>query len=288
VAIRLGQTFDPQQLVRQYESDPSVAASVSDRCRAAVGLLLERHGIPDASPFSAFTDPGGDLNLYSEPPEFVSTRPGEPPDTVEYFGSLWPASHTRPAATPSPFGPDTGDRRRIYISFGTAIWVKCATEATAALEVLADAIAEIPSVAALISLGGRDDSGAAVRLARPNVRVETYVDQIRVLQEAAVYVTHHGLNSTHEAIYYGVPMISYPFLWDQPGIAARCQELGIATPLVSRLQGPVTSMDVHAALDRILSGGEPLRRRLATARQWELDVIARRPAVIRRITALIA
>ena len=46
--------------------------------------------------------------------------------------------------------------------------------------------------------------------------------------------------------------------------------------------------DVRRALDRIASGGDELRRRLAEARQWELDVIARRPAVIERIKALMA
>ncbi len=163
-----------------------------------------------------------------------------------------------------------------------------ASEAQAALEALADAIAEMPAVAALISLGGGDLPALAARLARRNVRVERYVDQIRVLRDASVFVTHHGMNSTHEAIYYGVPMISYPFIWDQPGIAARCQELGLAVPLAPEPLARVSVPDVRRALDRIASGGDELRRRLAEARQWELDVIARRPAVIERIKALMA
>ncbi|HOG29928.1 MAG TPA: glycosyltransferase [Vicinamibacterales bacterium] len=288
VVMRMGQAFDPQKLRQRYATDPSMAPSVSDKCREAVRILQEKHGIAEASPFLAFSDAGGELNIYSEPSQFMAARPGEPPDTVEYFGSLWPASHSAADGAPSPFGPLSEGRVRVYISFGTVVWDVHASEAQAALEALADAIAEMPAVAALISLGGGDLPALAARLARRNVRVERYVDQIRVLRDASVFVTHHGMNSTHEAIYYGVPMISYPFIWDQPGIAARCQELGLAVPLAPEPLARVSVPDVRRALDRIASGGDELRRRLAEARQWELDVIARRPAVIERIKALMA
>lgn len=288
VVMRLGQTFDPQQLLHRYLTDPSIAPSLSDKCQEAIRILRDQHGIAEASPFLAFTDSGGDLNIYSEPKEFMAARPGESPDTVEYFGSLWPASHASRDDAPSPFGPGADSRLRVYISFGTVIWDWHPAEVRAAMEALADAVAEMPEAIALISLGGHDAPDVAARLERPNVRVERYVDQVRVLQEASIFVTHHGMNSTHEAIYCGVPMISYPFLWDQPGIAARCQELGIAVPLAPAPLAPVSVADVRGAFDRILSGGDALRRRLAEARQWELDVIAHRPAVIERIRALMA
>ena len=47
-----------------------------------------------------------------------------------------------------------------------------------------------------------------------------------------VFVTHHGLNSTHEAIYHRTPMLSYPFFGDQPYLANRCRDLGLSVPLV--------------------------------------------------------
>ena len=56
------------------------------------------------------------------------------------------------------------------------------------------------------------------------------MDQWAVLGETDLFVTHHGLNSTHEAIFNRVPMLSYPFFWDQPGLAAKCQAFGIARP----------------------------------------------------------
>jgi UDP:flavonoid glycosyltransferase YjiC (YdhE family) len=123
----------------------------------------------------------------------------------------------------------------------------------------------------------------AARLASDNVRIEHYVDQWRVLQDASIYVTHQGLNSTHEAIYHGVPMLSYPFFWDQPGLAARCQDLGVAMPIVDAVQGPVTAHDMRAAFDRMAMTRALMRNRIAQAREWELETIRARPAVIERV-----
>ncbi len=117
--------------------------------------------------------------------------------------------------------------------------------------------------------------------------VETYVDQWRALQDADVFITHHGLNSTHEAIFHGVPMISYPFFWDQPALAARCQAFGLAQPLVGALREPVCADDVHAAMDAIAARREAMDAALARARQWELAVIGQRPAVLQQLVDLV-
>ena len=139
---------------------------------------------------------------------------------------------------------------------------------------------------ALVSLGGRDPTKPAPRLARRNVRIENYVDQWNALREASVFITHQGLNSTHEAIFHQTPMISYPFLSDQPGLAKRCQELGLAVPLVEALRGPVGPDDVRSALARVAAQHDAMRARLAEARRWELETIRARQDVIARIVAL--
>ena len=98
--------------------------------------------------------------------------------------------------------------------------------------------------------------------------------------------THQGLNSTHEAIYHRTPMICYPFFSDQPGLARRCQELGLSVPLSSEFRGPVSAEDVHAALARIEADAADVQARLAEAQQWEQATIAARPSVIERIVQL--
>jgi UDP:flavonoid glycosyltransferase YjiC (YdhE family) len=155
-----------------------------------------------------------------------------------------------------------------------------------ALTAISDAVATLDRAVALISLGGLDAPELVDQLARPNVRVESYVDQWKVLQETSVMFTHQGLNSTHEAIYHRTPMISYPFFSDQPGLARRCRDFGLAVPLSSDLRGPVSAGDVHAALARIETDAAGLQARLAEARLWELATIAARPAVIERIVQM--
>ena len=112
------------------------------------------------------------------------------------------------------------------------------------------------------------------------------MDQWAALARADVFVTHHGLNSTHEAIFHGVPMISYPISWDQPGLARRCRELGLAIPLAEEERAAVGPEEVEAALAAFARGRDALRRRLLEAAGWERDVVARRGAVVDRVMAL--
>ena len=57
-----------------------------------------------------------------------------------------------------------------------------------------------------------------------NFIVKNYVPQTEVLKYAKLFITHGGMNSTHEGLYYGVPLIVIPQSADQPIIAsASCQ-----------------------------------------------------------------
>jgi UDP:flavonoid glycosyltransferase YjiC (YdhE family) len=162
-------------------------------------------------------------------------------------------------------------------------------ETLEALAALTTTLARMKDVRAIVSLGratvGQEKLAA---LAHANVSIEQYVDQWRVLQETDVFVTHHGLNSTHEAIFHRVPMISYPFFWDQPALAKRSQAFGLAVPLVTELRGSITEADVRVALERIAADRDAMQSALSRARQWELAVMANRPAVLKQIADLMA
>jgi UDP:flavonoid glycosyltransferase YjiC (YdhE family) len=58
-----------------------------------------------------------------------------------------------------------------------------------------------------------------------------FAPQIEFLKRASLFITHSGLNSTSEAIYFGVPMICLPIQADQPLVAMRMEELGIGKRL---------------------------------------------------------
>ena len=259
----------------------------------AAVAVLESRGIADASPFSYFTDAAADLNICSEPPEFLPPEERRAFEPLDFFGSFWPGED-RPPPPAEPFGAGAADKLRVYAGLGTAALMMCPAEAMALLSVVAEAIAADPSVSGLISLGSRQVAAAdRARLERPNVRVEPYVDQVAVLRAASVFITHNGLNSTHEAIVHGVPMISCPLFGDQPALAARCRELGLAIPLAPAAGtlpiaagGLPTAADVRRALDRVRAEEAALRARLAEAQGWEHAVMERRPAVLRRVAAL--
>jgi UDP:flavonoid glycosyltransferase YjiC (YdhE family) len=264
-----------------------IRVRIDERCLAAVRVLRERHGMPDASPFSHASGVSPDLNVYCEPPQFLRPEERGPFEPIAFFGSLGPEAT---ACTPSRgqvFGGASGARLRVYASFGTVIWRYYEDAAVSALEALSCALAEREDAEALVSLGGAGPMDRASRLASRNVRIEHYVDQWEVLRHASVYLTHQGLNSTHEAIAHGVPMISYPFFWDQPALAVRCQELGLAVPLVGALRGGIAAGDIHAALEHVEASRPRIESSLATAREWEFETIRARPAVIDRILRLV-
>jgi MGT family glycosyltransferase len=58
-----------------------------------------------------------------------------------------------------------------------------------------------------------------------NCLVYHTVDQIAVLQCADVFLTHCGMNSVSEALYYGIPLVMFPQTPEQQGVANRVREL---------------------------------------------------------------
>ncbi len=61
--------------------------------------------------------------------------------------------------------------------------------------------------------------------------VKNKVDQLAVLQKADVFITHCGMNSVHESLYFGVPMVLFPQHSEQRMIANRVKELGAGVEL---------------------------------------------------------
>jgi len=55
----------------------------------------------------------------------------------------------------------------------------------------------------------------------PNAIIVRTAPQIELLKQAALCITHAGLNTALEALAQGVPMVAIPIGFDQPGTAAR-------------------------------------------------------------------
>ncbi|WP_433555267.1 macrolide family glycosyltransferase [Pseudonocardia xinjiangensis] len=63
------------------------------------------------------------------------------------------------------------------------------------------------------------------------MQARPWFPQLAVLREAVGFVTHAGMNSTMEAIHYGVPMVAFPRMPEQVVNAARIVELGLGRRL---------------------------------------------------------
>jgi UDP:flavonoid glycosyltransferase YjiC (YdhE family) len=60
-----------------------------------------------------------------------------------------------------------------------------------------------------------------------NALVVEWAPQLKVLKKSSIMITHGGLGSLKECIYFGVPMIVYPMMFDQKSNAARVAYHGI-------------------------------------------------------------
>ena len=112
----------------------------------------------------------------------------------------------------------------IYISMGTVIndstefYKKC-------IEALANTKYQvIMSVGNLINI---EDLGDVP----DNITISRFVDQIAVLSQADVFLTHCGMNSVNESLYYKVPLVMLPQTSEQDGVATRVEQLGAGVRL---------------------------------------------------------
>jgi MGT family glycosyltransferase len=72
---------------------------------------------------------------------------------------------------------------------------------------------------------------AALGSVPQNFLLAPYVPQLEVLQQASVFVTHGGMNSVMESLYFGVPVVVVPQMIEQEMTARRCAESGLGIAL---------------------------------------------------------
>jgi len=82
-----------------------------------------------------------------------------------------------------------------------------------------------------------------------NIKVYDFVDQMAVLSIADVFITHCGMNSASEGLYFEVPLVLCPQTNEEVAVAKRTDELGAGIWLKS-IKGPNTILD---AVNKILN-----------------------------------
>ena len=68
-----------------------------------------------------------------------------------------------------------------------------------------------------------------------------------MLQKADVFLSHCGMNSASESLYFGVPLVLFPQTNEQGGVAARVAELGAGLKLEK-----ADAHSIRAAVDTVL------------------------------------
>jgi MGT family glycosyltransferase len=135
------------------------------------------------------------------------------------------------------------DRSLIYIAFGTLYNVR------PEFYRLCFAAFAQSSYQVVLSVGCKTPI-SSLGVIPPNFIVREYVPQLEILQRAALFISHGGMNSTSEALYYGVPLIAIPQSADQPWVARRVARLGAGKMLSRPSVKPHT---LRRAADEILA-----------------------------------
>ncbi|MBQ5797369.1 MAG: glucosyltransferase [Firmicutes bacterium] len=140
-----------------------------------------------------------------------------------------------PSIRPTSLAIEKTRDKLIYISLGTVnndqidFYLQC-------IEALKDTVYQvILSAGDLISM---EALTAAVKelfggQIPEQISIRRHVDQIAVLQKADVFVSHCGMNSVSESLYFGVPLVMVPQTAEQSGVCERVAQLGAGIKLAS-------------------------------------------------------
>ena len=120
----------------------------------------------------------------------------------------------------------------VYVSMGTVVNDR--------LALYKNCIAALAGedVQVILSVGDQVDIAALGPLPA-NVAVYPRVDQIAVLEKADAFLSHCGMNSASESLYFGVPLLCFPQTKEQGGVAARVTALGAGIMLEKPTQSAI-------------------------------------------------
>lgn len=94
------------------------------------------------------------------------------------------------------------------------------------------------------------------------VQLRDTVPQPAVLRVADCFITHAGMGSCTEGLWYGVPMVAVPQAVDQPANAARLEAIGAGRHLPDRLPSAAQIRDAVLGV----TGSQPIRQNLDAIR----------------------
>lgn len=139
------------------------------------------------------------------------------------------------------------DGRKVYISLGTINHLDLDF-----YRAVFKAFAGYPAQF-ILSVGKQTDKTQLGQIP-DNFLVYNYVPQLEILKRVDAFITHGGMNSVHEGLYYGVPEVAVPHQFEQFLNSKRVVDTGVGIMLGDkRPYGRVTAEELRSALDEILN-----------------------------------
>lgn len=184
------------------------------------GELNKQYGIKNPG-FAQFLNATGKITI-SYTSKMLQPAGDKMPSSIKFVG---PAIEPRLDNSDFPFDQLSG-QPLIYISLGTVI-----NQNVAFYRQCIEAFGGKP-YQVVLSIGKKTDI-AALGAIPANFIVRNFVPQLEILQKASLFITHAGMNSVHEGLYYHVPLLLVPQQVEQRYVAMRIQMLNAGLMLAS-------------------------------------------------------
>lgn len=208
--IALVPTFARDEHTDPYQLEFASASSRADQLDAYLRDFQDRYGIGDR--LQRALDTPAPLNLVFLPRWFQIG--GQHFDSRFCF--LGPALGQRGR---EPWQPARTDRPLLFVSLGT-IFSRQADFYRTCVQAFADSGWQVA-----MSVGNHTNPDELGDIP-DNIQIRASFPQPAVLQHAAVFLSHAGMNSTMESLHHGVPLVAVPQIDEQEANAARVEELG--------------------------------------------------------------
>ncbi|MFE6796346.1 macrolide family glycosyltransferase [Paenibacillus chitinolyticus] len=210
---------------------------IVERFQSLTKTVGEKYGVEVRTPYEVFCNPAPFTIVYTT--RDFQTNEEKFDQTYKFVG---PSLSSRPAQKNFDLTAIKG-KDPIYISLGTVFnqaidFYKLCFEAFGNTE--HTIVMSVGNNTLISDLGEIPD----------NFIVKNYVPQTEVLQHTKLFVTHGGMNSTHEGLYNGVPLVVIPQNADQPMVAGQVAKIGAGLAL--QMQG-LTAHQLREAVDQVLS-----------------------------------
>ena len=240
--------YDEQELRVVKEDDP-----LYQSCLSKIQRLKEQYGLECNSPYDIMNHPGDITIVYT-------SKEYQPNSDFfdESYKFVGPSLSTRKETESFPI-EELQNKKVVFISMGTIF-----NEQLELYEKCFKAFKNID--ATIILVVGKKINIEQFENIPPNFKVYNYVPQLEILKYTDVFVTHGGMNSSSEALYFGVPLVVVPVTGDQPLVAKRIVEVGAGISLNRKelsakllLDAVRQVMDDVGFKEKSLNVGESLR-----------------------------